>query len=96
MAGRSRGPTARLLEDIRRVIGPAMKSAYVANASNVLPVHYRLPQHDAILLVNLADQAVDCRLALPPRRQRLFSLEGQALTGPLRLAGDEIRVVLAR
>lgn len=86
----------RLLEDIRRVIGPAVKSMRLQGTDGILLVHYRFPDHDAILLVNLTADSQTGELALTPERKRLFSMEGKPMAVHIQLAPDEIQVLMAR
>lgn len=81
----------RLLTDMRRVIGAMMRSVVVGGACHVLPVHYRYPERDIILLVNLRHGVSNVELRLPPERGKLKSLDGKDIPLRLRLQADEIR-----
>jgi hypothetical protein len=87
---------ARLLEDIRRVVGPKVRSVVVEGDLLVMPVHYRLPDEDAIMLVNLSQEERDVALRLKGDRQGLVDIEGRPTAGEVHLSADEVRVLLAR
>ncbi len=85
----------KLLAGIRSVIGPMLQSAVVDGGLDVLPVHYRYPAHDVILLVNLRHVACEIDIRLPPERGRLQSLAGEEMPRRMRLKADEIRCLIA-
>ena len=87
---------ARLLEDIRRVIGPKVQSVVVEGDLLVMPVHYRLPDEDAIMLVNLSQEERDVTLSLKGDRQRPVDIEGGPVAREIHLRADEVRVVRVR
>ena len=86
----------RLLEDIRRVVGPKVGSVVVEGDTQVLPVHVRHDGYDAILLVNLTHEPRRVRLEIKDRRRELLDADGRPLGAELRLEADEIKLVLAR
>ena len=85
-----------LLADLRRVVGELVKSAVVKGDPLVLPVHHRLPDHDAVMLVNLTGAERRITLRLTGARTRLADQDGKAVVAAMTLAPDEIRVVIAR
>jgi hypothetical protein len=85
-----------VLHDIRRVIGSELESVVVEGDTQVLPVHYRYQEHDAIMLANLTTEQRRISLRLPVDRVQLKDLDDQPLNSSLELAPEEIRVVLAR
>ncbi|MHB9032596.1 MAG: hypothetical protein ACYC6L_06075 [Anaerolineae bacterium] len=84
-----------LLADIRRVVGARVPSAVVEGEPGVLPVHYRHPQRDAILLINLHHEPRTISLALKGGRTRLADDAGRPLAAQMTLEADEVRLVYA-
>ena len=85
-----------LLRDIRRVLSPVARSVAVEGDLEVLPVHTRHDDHDAIMLVNLTHEPRRVSLRLGEERTRLTELDGAGVPGEIRLQPDEVRVLLAR
>jgi hypothetical protein len=85
-----------LLRDIRRVVGPKVKSVVVEGDLGVLPVHYRHKDRDVVMLVNLAHDARQVEVRLSGRRRRLTDPDGRSVEPRMLLQPDEIRLLVAR
>ena len=85
-----------LLREIRRLLGPLMRSAVVEGDTGVIPVHVRREVEDAIMLVNTSHGARRVRVRLSGERGQIYDAAGGRVKPELALAADEIRVLLAR
>lgn len=85
-----------VLRAIRRTLGPVVSSAYVEGDLDVMVVHHRGDQADALMLVNLVGQTRRVRVHLPDDRPTLTEWQGKAIDPHQVLGPHEIRLLQGR
>lgn len=84
-----------LLRDLRRVLGPVVGSAFVQGDLEVMLVHHRGEDRDALMLVNLCEQVRRVTLHPAPDRRTLARWDGEESDGQLVLGPHEVRLLRA-